>query len=758
MSSPVPSLESESSLHEWLSTRSDAYLVELLTRRADLIVPPPTSLAVLAARAEQRPSVQRAADELNTVALTVIEVLLAAGAPAEPVRREHVLQVLKGRAPDKLLAAAVDELRALAIVWGDRVLRLVPAAAGVLPWPQGRSLDVGEPRSAAAIEAALATVSEPERALLEKLSTSSPVGRTRDAAPGTPADRPVQRLLTLGLLDWVDEQTVELPVQVGQVLRGDPVTDPAVLTQPPLPATKYKAADVNGVAAGEALELLRHCAAVLDVLGEGPAPALRAGGMGVRELRRIGKVTALDEARVSLLVEVLAAAGLIASGRLETSDLLDEFWAPTVAADAWLEAPPERRWAALAATWLDLPRRPWLVGMRDANDKPISALSDEVRSATAARDRALVLAVLAELPSGQATDAAAIARVLAWRRPRWTARFAESTVARTLHEAAALGVLGRGALSSPGRALLHGGDAEAEMAAALPEPVDYVLVQADLTVIAPGPLTAELQHQLVRVADVESAGAGAVFRISETSVRRGLDTGMTASELHALFATHSKTEVPQSLTYLIDDVARRHGQLRAGVAESFVRCEDPALLAQVLASPLAEGLALRALAPTVAISQAPLAEVLTQLRAAGFAPAGEDSSGSIIDLSAHGVRLSNRRPRGQLRMPGPPTPQQIEHAVREMRAGDRAAQANSSGAVRADGTRATGAATVALLQLAVRAKRGVSIGYVDAQGTASQRIVEPLAVGGGQLDAFDPATGSVRKFTLHRISSVALVD
>ncbi|WP_280410043.1 [protein-PII] uridylyltransferase, partial [Nocardia brasiliensis] len=38
--------------------------------------------------------------------------------------------------------------------------------------------------------------------------------------------------------------------------------------------------------------------------------------------------------------------------------------------------------------------------------------------------------------------------------------------------------------------------AEAEMEAALPAPVDHVLVQADLTVIAPGPLTAELQHRV----------------------------------------------------------------------------------------------------------------------------------------------------------------------------------------------------------------------------------------------------------------------
>ncbi len=77
---------------------------------------------------------------------------------------------------------------------------------------------------------------------------------------------------------------------------------------------------------------------------------------------------------------------------------------------------------------------------------------------------------------------------------------------------------------------------------------------------------------------------------------------------------------------------------------------------------------------------------------------------------------------------------------------------------RTDGTRTSTAATLALLQLAARVRRPVNIGYVDAQGVASQRVVEPLKVGNGQLDALDPVTGTVRHFTLHRIASVALLE
>ncbi|EUA50946.1 hypothetical protein I552_1887 [Mycobacterium xenopi 3993] len=50
-----------------------------------------------------------------------------------------------------------------------------------------------------------------------------------------------------------------------------------------------------------------------------------------------------------------------------------------------------------------------------------------------------------------------------------------------------------------------------------------------------------------------------------------------------------------------------------------MRCEDPALLAQAVATPAAEQLQLRVLAPTVAVSQAPISEVLAALRDGGFA-------------------------------------------------------------------------------------------------------------------------------------------
>ena len=46
------------------------------------------------------------------------------------------------------------------------------------------------------------------------------------------------------------------------------------------------------------------------------------------------------------------------------------------------------------------------------------------------------------------------------------------------------------------------------------------------------------------------------------------------------------------------------------------------------------------------------------------------------------------------------------------------------------------------------------IGYVDPAGVASQRVVAPINVRGGQLTAYDPASGRVRGFAIHRVTSV----
>ena len=411
------------------------------------------------------------------------------------------------------------------------------------------------------------------------------------------------------------------------------------------------------------------------------------------------------------------------------------------------------RWHLLASTWLDLPGRPALIGTRGPDDKPYGALSDSLYSTAAPLDRRLLLGMLAELPAGAGVNAAEASAATIWRRPRWTRRLQPRPVADLLTESHALGLVGRGAISTPGRALLNEGAdpqiAVDAMTRAMPKPIDHFLVQADLTVVVPGPLQRDLAEQLATVATVESAGAAMVYRVSEQSIRHALDIGKTRDWMHALFTNHSKTPVPQGLTYLIDDVARRHGQLRIGMAASFVRCEDPTLLAQAVAAPATEGLQLRALAPTVAVSPAPIGEVLHALRAAGFAPAAEDSSGAIVDVRSRGARVPTPQRRRPYRSPPRPSSDTLNAVVSVL----RKVTAAPFGNVRVDP-----AVAMALLQRAAKDQDTLVIGYLDAAGVATQRVVSPITLRGGQLVAFDSASGRLRDFAIHRITSVVSVD
>ncbi|OBJ85111.1 DNA-binding protein [Mycobacterium gordonae] len=740
-------------LGSWLADLPDERLILLLELRPDLAQPPPGSIAALAARAQARQSVKAATDDLDFLRLAVLDALLVLQADAEPVPVAKLTALIAELAPDADVTAALDDLKNRALVWGATAVRVAADAGSALPWHPGQVTLEDRTHTGEQIAALIAQADEAQRDVLEKLLEGSPMGRTRDAVPGAPMDRPVPQLLATGLLRRVDADTVILPRHVAQVLRGES-PGPMQLTEPDPVVSTVRTADADAAAAGAVIDLLRQVDVLLENLSTAPVSELRSGGLGIRELKRLAKVTGIEEPRLGLILEIASSAGLIASGMPdpEPSHGDGPYWAPTATADRFNTLAAADRWYLLATTWLDLTCRPTLIGSRGPDGKPFGALSNSLFSTAAPLDRRLLLTLLAGLPSGAGADAKSASAALIWRRPRWARRLQPEPVADLLAEGHALGLIGRGAISTPGRALLddEGPDVVVDaMTRALPKPIDHFLVQADLTVVVPGPLERDLADDLATVATVESAGAAMVYRVSEQSIRHALDVGKTRDWMQAFFADHSKTPVPQGLTYLIDDVARRHGQLRIGMASSFVRCEDPALLAQAVAAPATEGLQLRALAPTVAVSPATIAEVLAALRTAGFAPAAEDSTGAIVDVRTRGARVAAPPQRRAYR----PVPRPSNETLNAVVGVLRKVTAAPFGNIRVDP-----AVSMSLLQRAAKDQDTVLIGYLDAAGVATQRVVSPIVVRGGQLVAFDSGSGRMRDFAIHRITSVMSAD
>ncbi|MGN6130734.1 MAG: helicase C-terminal domain-containing protein, partial [Nocardioidaceae bacterium] len=365
------------------------------------------------------------------------------------------------------------------------------------------------------------------------------------------------------------------------------------------------------------------------------------------------------------------------------------------------------------------------------------------------------------------TGVASLVDRLGWLRPRPPTGRGRAS-ARAGEEAAVGGGVALGGVAIHGRALLCDDDphhsAPASLEPLLPEPIDHILLQADLTAVAPGPLEQDLARNLAALAEIESRGGATVYRFTEASVRRALDAGWSAAEAHEFLAGASRTPVPQPLDYLVDDVARKFGTIRVGSAESFLRSDDEAALVELVHHPRAASLRLRRIAPTVVVSDVPIDVLLPRLRELGASPVVEAPDGTVRLARRESLRARNPRarashdigaashdPRSTARLAA-----RVAATVTAIRAGDRAAASRPAEAsTRLE--RTTPTSTLAVLREAVEAGQSVWIGYVDNHGANVERVVDPVRVEAGWLAAYDHRSEDVRSFAIHRITAVRVL-
>jgi hypothetical protein len=714
----------------------DEWLGALIEARPDLAVPAPVDSAQLASRAVVRTSVVRALDLLDRVELTV----LAAVVQEAPTGSAKIHSVVHASAAS--VDAALDRMHCLALIWGTpEVWRPVTVVADLLGVPAGPP--------PADVTRLLAEVDDQARAILDHLDESDAAGTVAEArvpARAEDAATPTEQLLARGLLTPRGDRHLVIPWHVQLHLRGGRSTREPVDVVPPFAESERATGAVDRAAAGAAFEFTRRAEMLLEHWSTKPPAGLRAGGVGVRELRSAAELLHADLPTAALVIETVAAAGLVALGM---NDELDSAWLPTDAYDAWALRSTAERWTLLARAWLHNPRLVSAVGGRDG-DKPVNALSAGLERGWLPSDRQSILHELSRLEPGRSlaagTGVPSLVARLQWRHPRRpAARLA--LVTTLLDEAATVGLVGLGAVPAYARQLLGGEDPAPALDRLLPAPVDHVLIQADLTAVAPGPLERTFAHRLGLLADVESRGGATVYRFSPDSVRRAFDSGWSALEVKDFLRESSRTPVPQALDYLVEDVSRRFGTLRLGVAESFLRSDDETALTELLHHRDAGPLRLRRIAPTVVVSDVPLQVLLPRLRDLGAAPVVEAADGTVRVARPEEYRA--RTPR-QTRTPGRDAARQAARTsavVAAVRAGDRAAAERPS-----RGPATTPADVMALLRDAVEARREVWIGYLDNHGTSTERIVRPVEVGGGQLSAYDPRADEVRSFAIHRIT------
>ncbi|MFH9353152.1 helicase C-terminal domain-containing protein [Kitasatospora sp. NPDC017646] len=845
---------SGSALTVWLRDLDAPGLERVLAARPDAgAAPEPRSLGELADRLQRPPSVALALPRLTLPCLQVAEALAALASPS----RDDLAGFLDATDGERArgLAAALEALTDRALVWPDGKGLLHMAAPLRQAWHSPLGLDpslaqllahttseelaqvlakLGVKPTGNNKQRRLAALTEhhgdPDRvaALVAKApaATRELLQRRAHEVPelpdfvvfGTPSDSSepgIRWALERGLLirDRHRYGPARMPAEVALALRGPDWHAPFTPAPPGVRSVPVSVAEVEREAAAAAMAFAADATSVLGVCAAAPPTRLKSGGIGARELSRIGKAARCDEVVVRLALETASAAGLLARDG-------DRF-AATAAYDGWAGQEPADRLAVLLRAWWELPLTPG--GSRDEDGKALPALAGVTPCGGCVQARHGLLAAAARLPASEgAANPGDLGALLRWLRPLVDELPQDTTpFATLLREAELLGALALGAVSPIGAALLAE-DTEAMGAAEamgaveglgaaealtdacrrlLPAASGTARFGSDLTAVVSGTPSAALAALLDSVADRESAGAASVWRFSPGSVRRALDAGLTPDSLTADLAAvalavaaeplpptapqpHAQP-LPQPLSYLIHDTARRHGQVRVVSAACVIHGEEPALLAELAAHRKLARLGLRQLAPTVLISQVPVDKTLVALRAAGYAPVAEKPDGTVRIERAEYHRASNPVP----------SPRPSGGSSRARRTGTRATRTGAPVDLRALAARLRNAprdvagpepsdgcppghpsdghpyagdteeviagyarnltvADVRQLAHAVDERQAITIEYVATSGNASVRTLSRLELDAPYLHAWCHLRDDERVFTLSRIHGV----
>lgn len=667
---------------------------------------------------------------------------------------------------------------------------------------------------------------EKHQEILRRIHAGGGLGTTKHARSDDP-EHPITQMVNSGVLRAIDDSTVTLPVSVNRIVSGLPATDvhllPSSRIYPELwdsdaavaahylparnPSESELSADssnsattaqetTDSAATATGLEACREISSLLDFLDTHPVPMLKNGGLGQRSSKLLAQHLERTTAEVYRVVALAHAAGVIGTGEPHPLPAEGEgnYLAPTRRADEWQEADLPTRWTMLLRGWLDS-LWPWWILLPDASgttqfggtEAHHRLLHPEFSHHRLAFYRRLVVRGYARSSARGPITAHELWQDLLFLYPKLITQQTQALLTPLLQEAEWVGAISNGRLSTPALALLADEEPTDRVLSAAhklcPAAVSEFIVQADFTVMCPGPLEYAVRSELELIAKLESPGLASLYRIEESSVRRGLDAGRSGEQIIAFLREHSLTPVPDSMISVIRELARHHGGLRGGPAVSYLRCDDPETLDLLEHSAVAEEIAIHRIAPTVLISQRPLAAVVQVLAQHNFYAVAEDSSGHGVDIRLSPARVP--QPRAKPTSAPRVDAARIAGIVDKLGSHDRGSSAgwstesstvagvaspqtprqtasiNTTSTSRASTNAAPATSTAEIsntVELAQRSGRLLAVGYANKSGERQQVRATVLSIFGGNVDIRVAGDGSVRRIPLHRIIDVAHAD
>lgn len=695
------------SFAEWVRSLDDVALADLLSARPDVRDPAPASIDELIERAGSAAGVKEAITRLDAWQHRVLEAVLAL---EPPVRVTDLAEALDEPAPDIERALADLTVRALTRPDGDAVIPTL-ATRTIVRFPAGLA-----PHSAAeplaAVADRLAGIDDDARQALERLVWGPPLGAARNArhrGEDGQASSAVDALLARGLLRVVDDETVQIPREVALEIRGGQFFRDRV--QPHPPAWEAPAASASrisdGAGVGTASEFVQHVTAVLESVSGHPIKALARGGIAKKDVSTLGTITS-DIELAGFVCELAIAAGLMA----QSADV----WLPTKAYDDWLQRPSWEKWRRLQLAHRTL-------------GAPTGEVASTVDDPAAAGLRADIIADVASAPHATPMESGHVADRVAWRHPSWQRDSLPQDCARVLSELTWLGVVALGRVTTL---------ATAESDPGFPEPVESLIIESDLSAIAPGQLKPDLARVMAMLAVRESHGGGTVYRFTRASVRAGMDAGWTGEQMTDWISEHSDTGVPQPLRYLIADVERDYGRVEVAAVSAVVTMTDPAHAVALLRHPDADDLGLRELAPGVVSATGDPVDVVEVLQSLGLAPLARKASGE------RWVAPPPRRAPSTRREPAM-QPESDNHALaRQILAGPVPDPADRTQRM------------LATLRHAQESGTWVELTYVDPSGVQTRATARVLAVGQGAARVVPRASAPITVSLSRLVAAVAV--
>ena len=273
----------------------------------------------------------------------------------------------------------------------------------------------------------------------------------------------------------------------------------------------------------------------------------------------------------------------------------------------------------------------------------------------------------------------------------------------------------------------------------LPAAQNSLIVQADLSLIAPGPLDTKTEATLRKFATVEQVSVACSYRLSPLSVTHGLECGLSIEEIRDLLLELSSKPLPQPVDYLLNEVQERFGRLTIlagnGASKAILKCTQGMLLTEILNDVRVRAFAFAPLTASSIATRFDPEVLYFALRDHGYLPIRIDAAGAVISPRAKhswGLNTSalNQDP--------------VEDLVARLRAADQkvGSQPNDQDLLRQ-------------LQLAVKNKAQITVAVSARDGSEVEFRIVPTAVANGRVRGLDKKADIERTLPLEKILRVS---